>query len=174
MPSRCSAACRWITAPRAVASVRTNRLGALTATTRQTECHSELDNHEYTCVVGSKTALLIHDYNRPVQVQGYNMGVSKVNSCRTVIAVISYDHPDSRDTYMLVLNQAILIPRTENNILCTRQMRDNDVRVNYKPKFMALKPTDNHHAIVINRIYQDQQPMNILLSIRDVIYYFPS
>ena len=62
----------------------------------------------------------------------------------------------------------------ENNLLCPLQMRDNDVHVNDEPKFMALTPTNNHHAIVINGIYQDRQPINIPLFIRGVIYYFPS
>ena len=71
--------------------------------------------------------------------------------------MIAYDHPESGDTYMLVIHQAILIPQMENNLLCPLQMRDNDVRVNDKPKFMALIPTDNHHAIVINGSDQDQE-----------------
>ena len=41
-------------------------------------------------------------------------------------------------------------------------MRDNDVRVNDKPKFMALTTTDNHHSIVINVSDQDQQQVKYL------------
>ena len=129
MPSRCSA-------------IRTTRLGDLTATTSQTECHSELDNHSDTCVVGTKTALLIHDYDRPVKVHRYDEGVGEIEACRTVSTVIAYDHPESGETYMLVLHQTIIIPQMENNLLCPLQMRDNDVRVNDKPRFMALTTTD--------------------------------
>ena len=75
---------------------------------------------------------------------------------------------------MVVLHQAILIPQMENNLLCPLQIRDNDVRVNDKPKFMVLTPTYNHHAIVIRGIYQYQQPLNIPQSIKGVISYFPS
>ena len=52
-------------------------------------------------------------------------------------------------------------------------MRKNDVRENDEQKFMALIPTENFHAIVINGIDQNQQPINIPLSIRGVISYFP-
>ena len=52
-------------------------------------------------------------------------------------------------------------------------MRDNDVCVNDEPKSMALTPTDNNNAIVINGIDQYQQPINISLYIRVVISYFP-
>ena len=117
-------------------------LGDLTATTSQTECRSEIDNHAYTCMVGTKTALIIHDYDRPVQVHGYDEGVGEIEACRTVSAVIVYDHTESRETYMLVLHQAILIPQMENNILCPLQMRKNDVRVNDEQKFMAPTPTE--------------------------------
>ena len=155
-------------------AIQTTRLGAPTATTSQTECRSELDNHVDTCMVGTKTSLLIHDYNRPVQVHGYDEGVGETEAFRTVSAVISYDHPESGYMYMLLLRQAILIPQMENNLVCPLQIRDNDVRVNYEPKFMVPVPTDNHHSIVIRGIYQDQQPINIPLSIKGVISYFPS
>ena len=147
-------------------------MGALTATTRQTEWRSKLDNHADTCVVGTKTAPLIHYYTRTVKVHGYNEEVGEIEACQMVSAVIVYDHPESGDTYMLVLHQSILISQMENNLLCPLQMRDNNVRVNDEPTFMALTPTENHHAIVINRIYRDQQPINIPLSVRGVISYF--
>ena len=38
---------------------------------------------------------------------------------------------------------------------------------------MVPTPTDNHQAIVINGIDQDQQQNNIPLSIKGVILYFP-
>ena len=144
MPSRCSA-------------IRTTRLGALTATASQTECRSELGNHADTCVVGTKTALLIHDYDRPVKVHWYDEGVGEIETCRAVSAVIAYDHPESGDKYMMVLHQAILIPQMENNLLCPLQMRDNDVRVNDDPKFMDLTLTGNHHSVVINGSDQDHK-----------------
>ena len=74
---------------------------------------------------------------------------------------------------MLVLHQAIIIPQMENNLSCPLQMRDNDVRVNDEQKFMVPTPTENHHAIVIRGIYQDQQPINIPMSIKGVISYSP-
>ena len=88
--------------------------------------------------------------------------------------MIAYDHQESGETYLLVLHQAILIPKMVNNLLCPLQMRDNDIRVNDEPKFMVSTPTENHHAIMIHGIYQDQQPLKIPLSIKGVISYFPS
>ena len=88
--------------------------------------------------------------------------------------MIACDHPESGGTYMLVLHQAIIITQMENNLLCPLQMGDNDVQVNDEPKFMVPTPTDNHRAILILGIDQDQQPLNIPLSIKGVISYFPS
>ena len=87
--------------------------------------------------------------------------------------MIVYDHPESGHMYMLLLHQAICIPQMENNLLCPLQMRDNDVQVNDEPNFMVPTPTDYHHVIVIRGIYQDQQPINIPLSIKGVISYLP-
>ena len=81
-------------------------------------------------MVGTKTALLIHGYERPDKVHGFDERVGEIEACRTVSAVIAYDHPESGDTYILVFQQAILISQMENNLLCPLQMRDNDARVN--------------------------------------------
>ena len=81
-------------------------------------------------MVGTNTALLIHDYDRPIQVPGYDEGVCEMEACRTVSAVIEYDHPESGDTYILILHQAVIIPEMEKNLLFPLQMRDNNVRVN--------------------------------------------
>ena len=139
----------------------------------QTECRCELDNHADTCMVGTKTDLLINDYEIPVQLHGYDKGVGEMEACYMVSSVIAYDHPESGDMYILVLRQAILIPQMENNLLCPLQMKDNDVRVNDEPKFMVPTPKDNYHAIVINGIDQDQQPINTPLYTKGVISYLP-
>ena len=106
-------------------------------------------------MIDTKTALLIHDYDRPIQVCGHDKVVGETEACQTVIALIVYDHPESGDTYMLVLHQTIIITQMENNLLSPLQMRENDVRVNDESKFMVLAPTDNHHTIVIRGIDQD-------------------
>ena len=46
-------------------------------------------------MVGTNTALLIHDYEKPVKVHGYDKGVGEIEACRTVSAIIVYDHPES-------------------------------------------------------------------------------
>ena len=108
----------------------------------------ELDSHADTSVVGRDTALLIHDYETPVWVQGYNEDVGERSNCHIISAVVAYNHPVSGDTYMIVIHQAILIPDMPNNLLCPMQLRDHGLAVNDEPKYMALNPMEEHHAIM--------------------------
>ena len=126
-----------------IRSVQT--LGSLGTKTSLLEQRTELNSHADTSVVGRNTALLIHDYETPVQVQGYNEDIRERSNC--CIVIVAYDHPASGDVYMLVIHQAILIPDIPNNLLCPMQLRDHGLAVNDEPKYMALNPTEEHHAI---------------------------
>jgi hypothetical protein len=61
----------------------------------------ELDSHADTCVLGCN-ALILHDYLRPVSVQGYDpaLGTTQYN---TVSGAPAYDHLASGETYHLVV-----------------------------------------------------------------------
>jgi hypothetical protein len=48
------------------------------------EGHAELDNHADTTVLGTNTALIIHDFERPVHVHGYDSTVMQRDHCKTV------------------------------------------------------------------------------------------
>jgi hypothetical protein len=131
-----------------IAPVRTVHLGSLHVDSDM-ECRTELDSHADTCVVGEETALVIHDYEQPVRVFGYDESIGQATNYKTVSAVIAYVHPETGETYMLTIHQAILIPQMKANLLSPMQLRDNDLRVNDEPKYMALNPSNDHHAIVI-------------------------
>jgi len=95
--------------------------------------------------------------------------------CKMVSAVIAYNHPQTRQVYMLVLHQAILILHMHVDFLSTMQLRSNDICVNDEPKFMALNPMDDHNAITI----MDPKPgdndimLQIPLTICGTVTYFP-
>ena len=150
-------------------------LGCLGAKTSLLEQRTELDSHADTSVVGRNTALLIHDYETPVRVQGYNEDAGKRSNCRIVSAVVAYDHPASGDVYILVIHQAILIPSMPHNLLCPMQLRDHGLTVNDEPKYMALNPTEEHHAIMFcDHNAQGGGPLRIPLELHGVTSYFPS
>ena len=147
------------------------RIGNVSSTNR-VGFRSELDSHADTCVVGQETALLINDFERPVNVHGYNETIG-AERCKTVSAVVAYDHPGTGDTYMLTIHQAILIPGLKTNLLSTMQMRDNDCSVNDEPKHMVPTPTNNHHAIVTPAL-EGKESLRIPLLLHGVTSYFPS
>ena len=139
------------------------------------EQRTELDSHADTSVVGKELALLIHDYDTPVCVHGYTEEVAHSSNCRIISAVIAYDHPETGDVYMLVIHQAILIPEMENNLLCPMQLHDHGLAVNDKPKYMALNPTEGHHAITIcGAVVGDEEALQIPLELHGVTSYFPT
>ena len=156
-----------------IRSIRT--LGSLGTKTSLLEQRTELDSHADTSVVGWDTALLIHDYETPVRVQGYNGDVGERSNCRIVSAVVAYDHPASGDVYMLVIHQAILIPSMSHNLLCPMQLRDHGLTMNDEPKYMALNPTEEHHAITFRgHNTPGSGPLRIPLELHGVTSYFPS
>ena len=76
---------------------------------------------------------------------------------------------------MLVLHQAILIPDMPNNLLCPMQLRDHGLSMNDEPKYMALTPTDDHHAITFcDHNTQRRDLLRIPLDLHGVTSYFPS
>ena len=134
-----------------------------------THTRTEMDSHADTCVVGDN-ALIIHDHERHIAVTGYDHGRSK--TYKIVDAVIGYDDPETGDLCMLVCNQAIHIPGLKHNLLCPMQLRMNDVLVNETPKFLAVEPTDEDHAILITK--GDHERLTIPLSLEGVTSYFQS
>ena len=115
----------------------------------------ELDSHTDTCVLGCN-ALILHDYLRPVSVQGYDpaLGTTQYN---TVSGVLAYDHPTSGETYHLVVNQAIHIPHLDHHLLCPMQCQVNDVIVNKTPKFLAQDLTEHMHALTVQESHDPVQ-----------------
>jgi len=73
---------------------------------------------------------------------------------------------------MLVLNQAILVPGLVHPLLCTNQLRANDIRVNDEPKHLVPTPTEYHHAIAIQNPNDNEQQLIIPLSMSGVFSYF--
>ena len=109
------------------------------------ETNLELDSHADTCCIGSG-ALVIYDFDQPVQVFGYDPGLGAQNF-RTVSAVLGYTRPDTGQIYHLVVHQAIEIPHLDHHLLCPMQCRVNDIVINDVPKFLTRTPTPETHAI---------------------------
>jgi len=126
----------------------------------------ELDSHADTCVLG-RDALILLDYGRPVQVQGYDPSLGSTTYA-TVSGALAYDDPKTGEVYHLVINQAIHIPHLDHHLLCPMQCRVNDVIVNETPKFLAIDPTENSHALTIPDPDNHAQTVILPLALRGV------
>lgn len=54
------------------------------------ESHTDVDSHSDQCAVGDN-ALIIHDYERPISVSGYDPTGPVAQDLKTVSAAIAYD-----------------------------------------------------------------------------------
>jgi hypothetical protein len=126
----------------------------------------ELDSHADTCVLGFN-ALILHDYLRPVSVQGHDPALGTIQY-NTVSGTLAYDHPTSGETYHLVVNQAIHIPRLDHHLLCPMQCRVNDVIVNETPNFLAQDLTEHMHALTVQDPHDPVQTVNLPLALGGV------
>ncbi|KAL3757456.1 hypothetical protein ACHAWU_006663 [Discostella pseudostelligera] len=126
------------------------------STCTNAETTLELDSHADTCVLG-RDVLIIQDFERPVEVQGFDPELG-TQMFRTVSGVVAYHHPITGECFHLVIHQAIHVPHLEHHLLCPMQCRVNDVTVNDLPKFLAVDPTENKHAIIFQDVDPDDGP----------------
>ena len=154
--------------------MRVVHIGSLTRKDTDGGSTTEVDSHADTCVVG-RHALVFHDFDRPVNVTGYDEGKGTTEEdCKTVSAALAYDDPRTGEVIILVVHQAILIPHLEINLLCPMQLRINDVKISEVPKFLTDNPTDDTHSIQFPSQYNGDEPYTIPLSLKGVTSYFPT
>ena len=151
-------------------TLKTARVGAFIS--EETDQRCELDSHADTCVGGTSSVLVTRDYERPVRVFGYSSDVGEADPCKTISGAMAYDDPMTGQTYMLVVNQMVLVDRMDQVLLSTMQMRDNDIRVNDEPKHMTNQPTEHHHALTVQM--EDEESLIIPLSFKGTVSYFPT
>ena len=137
-----------------------------------TESRTDLDSHADQCVIG-RNALLVHDYNRPINVSGYDPTGPVTSNLRTISAALAYDDAATGETVILVVNQAIYIPTISHNLLATMQVRLNDVKINETPRFLTDTLDELTHSIVIPMADRDE-PYVIPLSLKGVSSSFPT
>jgi hypothetical protein len=116
------------------------------------ETSLELDSHADTTVLGAG-ALIIQSYDRPVEVVWYDPQQG-LQMFEMVSGVLAFDHPQDGQVYHLVFHQAIHMPQLDHHLLCPIQCRVNDVTVNDVPNFLTCFPTDNMHALVVQKSRQ--------------------
>ena len=76
---------------------------------------AEADSHADTCVLG-KHCLVIYDWDRPVDVYGWNPKDGS-RKCRTVLAVVAYVRPNNGQLVMVIVHQGIHCPYLDHHLL---------------------------------------------------------
>ncbi|MFN9982420.1 MAG: hypothetical protein ACK53Y_21010, partial [bacterium] len=84
-----------------------------------------------------------------------------------VQAATAYDHPETGITYILVINQALLVPDLETTLLNPNQMQANGIIINDVPKHLTQDPTETSHSI-----YCPAEHLRIPLQLRGIISGF--
>jgi len=112
--------------------------------------HSELDSHADTCVVG-KNALIVEDFDRPVNVTSYNKEEGHMRAC-IMTGALAYNDPKLGESAILIVHQSIHIPTLERNLLCLMQMRLNGVRVSEIPKYLLEQSSNRTHALELREM----------------------
>lgn len=136
------------------------------------ESRTDLDSHADQCAVGHNS-LIVHDYDRPINVSGYDPSGPIAKDLRTVSAALAYDDPVSGETVILLVHQAIYIPELSHNLLSPMQVRLNDVIVNETPRFLTEHPDEFTHSLLIPDGTLDR-PYVIPLSLHGVTSTFPT
>ena len=93
------------------------------------ESRTDLDSHAGQRAVGHNS-LIVHDYERPINVSGYDPSGPIAKDMGMVSAALAYDDPLSGATVILLVHLAIYIPELSHNLLSPMQVRINDVIVN--------------------------------------------
>jgi hypothetical protein len=93
--------------------------------------------------------ITFQDFERPVNVRGYDPKGPVAMALKTVSAGMAYDVPGSGWVVNLIVHQAINLPHLPHNLLNPMQMRLNDVVVNETPKFQCANPTNLYHTITV-------------------------
>ena len=81
--------------------------------------------------------MLFQDFDRHVNVTGYDKSTRTKKNCRTVSAAVAYDSPNGGEVIIMVMHQAIYIPGMDHNLVCPMQVRVNGVHLNDIPKFLT-------------------------------------
>ena len=157
-----------------MAAIRTKKvvIVQLSTSLQSNESDMEIYNHADTTLLGSN-CLPINYFGRSVDVSGWDTSAGIVEF-PTISGAISYDHPTSRQFYMLVYYQDIHCPRLTSHLMCPIHSWMAGVIINEIPKFLAEDPYKKTHSIIVDDPLNPNEPLVILLALKWVTIYFPS
>jgi hypothetical protein len=111
-------------------------------------CRYDLNSHADASVVGMEV-ITFQDFERPVNVIGYDPKGPVAMALKTMSAGMAYDVPGSGRVVILIEHQEINLPYLLHSLLNQIQMRLNDVVINETPKFQCDTPTNLSHTMTV-------------------------
>ena len=111
----------------------------------------ELDSHADIYVIGGG-ALVVADFNDPVNFQGYYPSLG-TKTYKTITGAVGYCDPISGSIYHLVIHQAIYISGLDHHLLSPMQCCVADVEINDFPRFLIANTTEYSHCIIAHDEY---------------------
>ena len=106
----------------------------------------ELDSHADTYVLGNR-ALVVADFSEPVNVQGYYPTLG-TNNHQTITGTFGYCDTLNRNSFHLVIHQAIYIHSLYHHLLCPMKCRMAVVGIDDCPKFLTTLPQENFQFVI--------------------------
>ena len=108
-------------------------------------------------------ALLLLDYNQPVNVQGYDPS-QVTRTFRTASGAVAYTHPHTGTRYHLIVHQAVSVPEMGHHLLCPMQCRARGHTVNECPRMYAQHLTQESHSVVVTDEHDETVVLHFFLS----------
>jgi hypothetical protein len=131
-------------------------------------CRAELDSHADTCGVND-TAYILEYTDRVVDVGPFSDEYSPMPEVPIVKAALAYDHPDTGETFILILGQALYFGQKLSNCLINpNQLRANGIIVNDIPQHLARRAG----ILSTHSIHCGNDSLNIPLLLKGIISYF--
>lgn len=114
--------------------------------------------------------LITHDYDKGVNVTGYDPTQDSVKNLKVGIVALAYGCSHTGEASIFKINQGIHVETMNNNLIYHMQLIMNDIKVDDCLKFLIDNPSDNVNSIVIPREGEDEY--SIPLSLHGVTSYF--
>lgn len=128
-------------------------------------CNAELDTYADTCGVNN-VACILECTGQVAEVSGFVNSLETIQDIPIVKATVAYDYPESGETIILVINQALYYDNQLDNILLNpNQMRFHGLIVNNIPKHLSQGKSSYS-------IFIEDETLCIPLNLNGIISYF--
>ena len=122
---------------------------SVTSQSESADPRTELDSHANMIVLG-KHSYIFESTGKTCNVKPFTSELGIASNVPIVDGAIAYDCPVTRETYILIVRNALYMPSMESNLIPPFIMRAGGVLVNDIPKIHCQDPTKNDHCITFN------------------------